>query len=131
MVARPRSVILAVTSWQPSMLFVMLFTTSLLLLMSDVTHAFNECEFYYWETIRASTLKDFTNKIIIVNNNINDKIIINNCPRRINVNSGGQNDDPNFPTIKIGWIPAPPYLIDEGSDTPTGIFPSIYVNLCY
>lgn len=80
----------------------------MLLGLSSVAHAlYNDCEFYYYDLVRASS-----------NSNFEDY-----CPRR--TGSNNENDDANFPTIKIAWIPAPPYLIDEGGETPGGIFKSM------
>ena len=76
------------------------------------SHAqFTNCQFYYWDLEKLwGSADDFGE---------------NNCPRRTNNKAS---DDPKFPNITIDWIPSPPYLIDEGSDTPGGIFPGTPIN---
>ena len=107
-VEKSQSAILTAISSSPSLYRAAVSTATILLL--GLTCAvqgttYNDCEFYYYDLVRASSSSNFHT----------------NCPRR----TGGSNefDDADFPTIKIAWIPAPPYLIDEGGNNPGGIFP--------
>ena len=77
-----------------------------LLCIKDI-QAISECQWYYWENGNAPY-------------NGGDSFGKNQCNR--NTNDPGNPDDPNFPRFEIGWIPAPPYLIDNGGNTPSGIF---------
>ena len=92
----------------------MLSTTVIVLSLIVMTwtngfaHAlYTNCKFYYWDPQQRWGVDNEFGK--------------NNCPRRTGTNK--ETNDGNFATITIAWIPFPPYLIDEGSETPGGIFP--------
>ena len=106
-VEKSQSAILTAISSSPSLYRAAVSTATILLLgLTGAVQGYNDCEFYYYDLVRASP---------------SSSNFEHNWPRR----TGGSNefDDVNFPTIKIAWIPAPPYLIDEGGNNPGGIFP--------